>query len=156
MRRVVRESTVDRPLEEVFAFFSKAENLNQLTPEKLHFKILTPLPIKMGKDTLIDYKIRLGGVTFKWRTEITEWEPPYRFVDVQLKGPYKVWIHEHLFKANGSGTTMIDTVDYLLKGWFLEPVIHKLFVKKKLEEILDYRENKLKLIFKDDNTTNKS
>ena len=152
MRTAIRESVIKRPIEEVFAFFSKAENLNLLTPEKLHFKILTPLPIKMGKNTLIDYKIRLGGVTFKWRTEITEWEPPYRFVDVQLKGPYKVWIHEHLFKANGSSTIMTDKVDYLSKGWFMEPLIHKLFVKKKLEEILDYRENKLKLIFKDDNT----
>lgn len=152
MRTAIRESKINRPLEEVFAFFSKAENLNLLTPEKLHFKILTPLPIKMGKNTLIDYKIKLGGITFKWKTEITEWEPPLRFVDVQLKGPYKVWIHEHSFKANGSSTIMTDKVDYLSKGWFMEPFIHKLFVKKKLEEILDYRENKLKLIFKDDDS----
>lgn len=152
MRIAIRESVINRPIEEVFAFFSKAENLNLLTPEKLHFKILTPLPIKMEKNTLIDYKIRLGGVTFKWRTEITEWEPPHRFVDVQLKGPYKIWIHEHSFKANGESTIMTDTVNYLSKGWFMEPLIHKLFVKKRLEEILDYRENKLKLIFKDDNT----
>ncbi len=150
MRTVIRESTINRPIEEVFAFFSKAENLNLLTPEKLRIKILTPLPIKMSKGTLIDYKIRLGGLPFKWRTEITLWEPPVKFIDVQAKGPYKVWIHEHLFRANGSSTVMIDKVDYISKGWFLEPLINRLFVQKRLEEILDYREKKLKLIFKDD------
>ncbi len=151
MRTIIRECIINRPLEEVFAFFSKAENLNLLTPEKLKFKILTPLPVKMGKGTVIDYKIRLSGLPFIWRTAITVWEPPNRFVDEQAKGPYKVWIHEHSFKANGSSTIMIDKVDYISKGWFLEPLIHKLFVRKRLEEILDYRENKLKLIFKDDN-----
>jgi ligand-binding SRPBCC domain-containing protein len=90
LRTIIRESIIRLPIEEVFDFFSNAENLNLLTPGKLNFKILTPLPVKMEKGTLIDYKISIMGIPFKWRTEITDWEPPFRFVDIQLKGPYKV------------------------------------------------------------------
>jgi ligand-binding SRPBCC domain-containing protein len=150
LRTIIRESIIRLPIEEVFDFFSNAENLNLLTPGKLNFKILTPLPVKMEKGTLIDYKISIMGIPFKWRTEITDWEPPFRFVDIQLKGPYKVWIHEHVFKKENGYTIVTDKVNYKSKGWILEPVIQKLFIEKKLEEIFDYREKKLKLIFKDD------
>ena len=149
MRTLIKESIIKRPIEEVFGFFSNAENLNQLTPKELHFKILTPLPVKMGTGTLIDYRITIKGIPVKWRSEITEWEPPFRFVDVQLKGPYKIWVHEHTFTENDGSTIVTDKVNYLSKGWILEPVLQKFFVKKNLEEIFDYREKKLKLIFKD-------
>jgi ligand-binding SRPBCC domain-containing protein len=151
MRTLIKESVINRPLEEVFDFFSNAENLNLLTPAELEFKILTPTPIKMESGAIIDYSIKLGGIKFKWKTEITVWEPPYRFVDIQIKGPYGLWMHEHTFTKNGSSTIVKDKVDYISRGWFLEPLIHKLFVQKKLANIFDYRQNKLNLIFKDDN-----
>ena len=147
IRNITREILVKHPIDAVFDFFSKAENLNLITPPELNFKILTPLPIEMKKGTVIDYKIKLSGLPFNWKTGITSWEPPFRFVDTQIKGPYKVWIHEHTFTETQQGTVIKDSVDYLPKGWIAEPLIHNLFVRKRLEHIFDYRQNKLSLIF---------
>lgn len=147
LRKISRETSVNQPIDEVFAFFAKAENLNIITPPELNFKIITPLPIEMRMGTLIDYKIKLSGVSFKWKTEITEWVPPYRFVDTQIKGPYRVWIHEHTFESQGSITIVKDIVSYLPPGWVFEPLVHRLAVKKKLEHIFDYRMEKIKSIF---------
>lgn len=148
LRTITRETTVKKNIDEVFRFFGKAENLNLITPPELSFKITTPQPIVMQKGTLIDYKIKLKGIPFKWKTEITSWEPPYRFVDTQLKGPYRVWIHEHIFLSQNNSTVVKDIVSYLPPGWFFEPLINMLIVKKKLEHIFDYRQNKIKAIFK--------
>ncbi|MFN4812456.1 MAG: SRPBCC family protein [Bacteroidota bacterium] len=146
---IIRKTIIKRPLEEVFQFFSKAENLNLLTPPELSFKILTPLPIKMQAGTLIDYRIKLNGIPFNWRTEISTWKVNECFVDQQLKGPYKIWHHTHSFTAVKEGTLMIDEVKYLSPGWILEPLIEKFFIKKKVEGIFDYRNSKLKEIFPD-------
>lgn len=150
MKDHILETTtiIDKPLSEVFDFFSKAENLNTITPPELEFKILTPLPIKMFPGTLIDYRIKLNGIPFKWRTEICVWEPPYRFVDQQLKGPYAKWHHTHTFKDLGNGKTeMTDTVLYRSPGWIFEPIIHHLYVKKRVEAIFKHREQTLLKIF---------
>ena len=144
----ITETIINKPLQEVFEFFSNAQNLNLLTPPQLQFEILTPLPIAMKKGTLIDYKLKLSGIPFYWKTEIAAWEPPFRFVDKQLKGPYKIWIHEHRFEEKNGKTYMYDTVEFLSPGWFLEPIINKLFIEKKVKEIFTYREKKLKEIFK--------
>ncbi len=144
---IIRKTIINRPLEEVFNFFSKAENLNLLTPPELKFKILTPLPIKMSAGTIIDYKIKLNGIPFNWKTEICDWKVNEYFVDQQLKGPYRIWHHTHSFKAVDGGTQMIDEVKYLSPGWILEPFIQALFIKKKVESIFDYRNSKLKEIF---------
>lgn len=134
-------------LEEVFSFFSKAENLNSLTPPELSFSILSPLPIEMKTGQHIHYRIKLMGVPFFWKTEISVWDPPLRFVDRQLKGPYQTWIHEHRFRAVPEGTEMTDTITYLSKGWILAPFLHGLFVDKKVKEIFAYREKRLHEIF---------
>lgn len=147
LRTIFRKTLVNQTIEEVFDFFAKAENLNLITPPELNFKIITQLPIEMKQGTLIDYRIKLSGVSFKWKTEITTWEPPYRFVDTQIKGPYKIWIHEHIFESHPNGTIVKDIVSYLPPGRILEPVIHKLAVKKKLEHIFDYRMERIKSIF---------
>lgn len=147
MRVIIRETTAYRPIEEVFGFFSDAGNLELITPPELKFRIITPLPIKMGKGTLIDYTINLNGIPFKWKTEITEWEPPYRFVDTQLKGPYRVWIHEHTFTSSGGNTIVRDIVNYRPPGSVFEPFITSLFVRKKLKRIFDYRKEKIESIF---------
>src|SRR6188508_1510958 len=111
--------TIARPREEVFDFFSDAENLELITPPQLNIQILTPTPLKTQKGTLIDYRIRLRGLPIKWRTEITSWDPPHAFIDEQLSGPYKQWIHEHRFTEIDAGTTLIeDNVRYRLP---LEP-----------------------------------
>lgn len=140
---------INQSIEEVFDFFSKAENLNLLTPPFLKFKILTPLPIKMGVGTFIDYKIILNGIPFKWKTKISKWEQNKVFVDEQIKGPYKVWIHEHKFEMVESGVKMTDTVQYQSPGWIFEPIINKLYIESKVKEIFAYRKKVLLEQFKD-------
>lgn len=134
------EVTVDlaAPVEEVFSFFSVAENLNLLTPPNLKFEILTPSPITMGVGTIIDYKISLRGLPMKWRTEITEWEPGRKFADNQLRGPYRAWYHTHTFEAVDGGTRMHDRVEYELPFGFLGNIVHPL-VKRDVERIFGFR-----------------
>lgn len=140
---------LNRPLAEVFDFFSRAENLNKLTPPELEFQILTPSPIVMQKNTQIDYKIKLSGIPFHWRTRITAYEPPYRFVDEQEAGPYKIWHHEHRFEDKGDHVLMTDRVQFLSPGWFLEPIINKWFVEPRVRAIFEYRTKQLKVLFTD-------
>lgn len=140
-------TTLDAPLEEVFAFFSDAQNLEKLTPKELSFQILTPMPIEMREGALIEYKINLSGVPFKWVTEITDWQPGKQFTDSQLKGPYAKWVHTHSFEAEGNRTKMHDRVEYLPKGWIFAPLITALFVRKKVEEIFGYRNSVLGKFF---------
>jgi len=139
---------INKPLDVVFDFFSKAENLNALTPPELEFKILTPIPIKMFPGTLIDYRIKLNGIPFKWKTKISTWNPPHQFIDEQIKGPYVRWHHTHSFKDLGDGRTeMIDRVEFLSPGWIIEPIINALFIEKRVAQIFKYREQKLTEIF---------
>ena len=137
--RLAEETLIDAPLDRVFDFFSRAENLEKLTPSSLQFKILTKLPIEMKVGTLIDYKLKIRGVPVNWQTEITAWEPNVLFIDCQLKGPYKKWIHEHRFKAEGNKTRMWDTVEYALPFGPLGAIAHWLFVKKEVSGIFGYR-----------------
>jgi ligand-binding SRPBCC domain-containing protein len=142
-----RETKLYRPLEEIFAFFSNAENLGKVTPDEVQFTILTPFPIHMQVGTLIDYRIKLMGIPFFWRTQISDFEPPHRFVDQQLKGPYVFWHHEHTFEQKDGYVLMTDRVHYLSPGWFLEPLIDALFVKKQLNTIWDYRDKTFNELF---------
>lgn len=131
------------PLEKVFEFFSKAENLEAITPPELKFKILTPRPIVLTTGALIDYRLTLSGVPFRWRTRITHWDPPYAFVDEQLKGPYAVWHHTHTFADEGGKTRMDDEVLYKLPLWPLGEVAYP-FVNGKVERIFRYRRAKVR------------
>jgi ligand-binding SRPBCC domain-containing protein len=143
--QLVTTTIINKPLSEVFDFFKDAGNLNRLTPPSVQFKILTPLPIEIKRGTLIDYSIKINGIPFKWQTEICIWEPPYRFMDQQIKGPYKVWRHEHKFEEIDGITHMTDTVDFLSPGWILEPLINQLYIKHKVKEIFDYRAEQIKI-----------
>ena len=137
---LIRETVLNGSIEEVFDFFSKAENLDKITPPILGFRIITPLPVEMKNGTLIDYKIKLNGIPFNWRTEITKWDPPHCFEDTQLKGPYKMWVHEHKFIERNNKTFMTDTVRYISPGGAFEFIPHNLIVKKKVNFIFDYRQ----------------
>ncbi len=146
MHTLIRKTTIKKDIESVFEFFSKSENLNRLTPPSVGFKI-TNAPAEMKKGALIDYRIKLNGFSFNWRTEITKWDPPFTFEDTQLKGPYKVWIHKHKFEESNGMTLMTDTVCYLSPGGIFEFILHNLIVKKKVESIFDFREKSLSEIF---------
>jgi ligand-binding SRPBCC domain-containing protein len=136
---LVREQLIPRPLDEVFPFFADAGNLQRITPPWLHFKILTPLPLDIRTGSLLDYQISLFGVPMKWRTRIEEFTPQVRFVDRQLRGPYRLWHHTHEFTAVAGGTQMRDTVRYEMPFGPLGTVTHALMVKHMLKRIFDYR-----------------
>jgi len=138
------ELALPRPRDEVFAFFSNAGNLEVLTPPWLHFQILTAEPIDLRAGTLIDYRLHLHGIPIHWRSEITTWEPPHRFVDEQRKGPYKVWIHEHHFEEDAGRTIAIDHVQY---DHFGGKLVNRLFVARDLKRVFGYRRQKLLEIF---------
>jgi hypothetical protein len=134
-----RAQLVPRPLDEVFAFFADAGNLEAITPPAVGFEMLTPQPISMHAGTLIEYRIRLFGIPVRWCTRIETFEPLVRFSDVQLRGPYRSWHHLHEFFATAGGTLMVDTVDYALPLGPLGTLAHGLFVRRMLDDIFDYR-----------------
>jgi ligand-binding SRPBCC domain-containing protein len=129
------------PPERAFDFYGDALNLEPLTPPWLHFEVTTPMPIEMGAGTLLDYKLRLHGVPVRWRTRIESWEPPHRFLDTQVRGPYSLWEHTHTFEPDGDGATAIrDRVRYAIRFGPLGALAHALFVRRDLERIFDYRQ----------------
>lgn len=130
------EIWLPRRPEEVFGFFADARNLQTITPGWLNFVILTAGPISMHVGTLIDYRLRIHGFPVNWRTEITIWEPPYRFVDQQKRGPYRLWIHEHRFLTQAGGTLCTDHVRYAMFGGAL---VNRLFVRRDVEAIFAFR-----------------
>jgi ligand-binding SRPBCC domain-containing protein len=147
VRTFTTELWLPRPRQEVFAFFSDAHNLDLLTPPWLHFRILTPHPIAMAAGTRIDYRLRWYVLPLFWRTEITCWEPPERFVDRQIKGPYRQWIHEHTFLERDGGTLLRDRVDYAVPGWLFEPLLSRWIVTPDVERIFAYRQQKMQELF---------
>ncbi len=138
------ELVLPRPVEEVFSFFADARNLQVITPPWLGFEILPPVPEAIEAGTRIDYRIRLRGIPLRWRTVITAWEPPRRFVDEQLKGPYRRWIHEHVFEARDGGTICRDRVRYAVPGG---RVIDALFVRPDVGRIFAFRKRRLAELF---------
>jgi len=142
-----REQWVPRPLDEIFAFFSDARNLETLTPAWLKFKILTPGPITVATGTHIQYRLSWHGLPLRWTTEITRWNPPAEFEDIQLSGPYKLWRHTHGFRAHNGGTQMTDTVEYDLPFGFLGRMAHALQVRRNVEKIFDYRYDRIREMF---------
>jgi len=139
-RLVQREQRVAIPLADAFAFYADARNLERITPPWLRFRVTTPGPIEMRAGTLIDYRLRLHGIPLRWRTRITEWEPPNRFVDLQLRGPYALWHHTHELEAAGDGATVVrDRVRYRIGFGPLGTIADVALVRHDLLRIFDYR-----------------
>ena len=135
-----RKLTLELPIEKGFDFFADAGNLERITPPELNFHIVTPQPIRIAKGTLIDYKLKLRGFSLTWRTEITEWNPPFSFTDAALKSPYQQWIHRHVFTKMAQNKTLIeDEVKYRLPFAPLGDLAH-FFVRRELNYIFDFRQ----------------
>jgi ligand-binding SRPBCC domain-containing protein len=147
------QRTLERPLTEVFEFFSNAHNLAVITPPQLHLKILTPAPIDMSVGTCVDYRFKLHGIPVRWQTEITEWDPPHGFVDEQSRGPYRLWRHTHTFAETADGIVVGDSVEYAVWGG---GIVERLFVRPDIEKIFSYRSEQLDGIFHQRKNSNAS
>lgn len=134
------EQWLPMPRTAVFELFADAFQLESTTPKWLRFNVITEPPIEMQAGTLIDYRLQLRGIPIRWRTEITAWEPPFRFEDSQLRGPYRLWEHEHVFEDRDGGTLMKDRVRYDFLGGRL---VHNLFVEPDLRQIFEFRQQQI-------------
>ena len=139
VHRLERRQFVNRSLDEVFQFFASAHNLERITPPWLRFELLTPEPIEMRIGTRIDYRLHVHQVPVRWTSRIEEWVPGRAFVDRQLRGPYGLWLHRHSFQSSGAGTIVGDQVDYALPSGRVGDLAHRLFVRRDVERIFDYR-----------------
>ena len=133
-----------RPIGEVFAFFSDAGNLDAITPGSMRFAILTPRPVDMREGAVLDYRLKVHGVPLRWRSLISAWEPPHRFIDEQVRGPYRAWIHEHTFIERGGGT---ECGDHVIYDMICGGMANALLVQRDLRHIWEYRSQRLREFF---------
>jgi ligand-binding SRPBCC domain-containing protein len=146
-----REQRLAAPPEAVFPFFADARNLEAITPPLLRFRLLTPAPVPMGVGTFLQYALRLRGLPVRWDTLIQAWEPPHRFVDVQVRGPYRLWHHTHELEPvdGGAATLMRDTVRYAIGFGALGEVARRTVVRRDLEAIFAYRAERVPALLAD-------
>lgn len=144
---VHEEQWLPVPLDKTFPFFSDPKNLEAITPPWLNFHVVSQTTETIQKDTRIRYKLKVRGLPIQWESCITVWDPPARFVDKQLHGPYRLWNHTHTFESLGSGVLMTDKVRYQVPGGVLGKAVLSRRIKKDLHEIFSYRQKKLREIF---------
>jgi ligand-binding SRPBCC domain-containing protein len=144
VHRFHAELQVPLPRAAVFEFFSRAENLERITPPWLRFRIETA-PARIERGARIAYSLRLHGLPIRWLTEIEAWEPPHRFVDLQLRGPYRLWRHTHTFEEAEGGTRMLDDVEYALPLGPLGDLAHG-FVARDVRRIFEYRASQVRAL----------
>lgn len=142
-----REQAIARPIEEVYSFFERPDNLEKITPSSVGFVILTPGPISMHPGAVLDYTIRPMGFPVRWTTLITSYDPPNRFTDVALRGPYSYWHHTHTFEKTPEGTIMRDEVRYALPLGWIGRLVHRFWVRRQLDYIFDFRAKAIEAIF---------
>lgn len=142
-----RRQWIARPLADIFPFFSDASNLALLTPEWLGLRILTPMPVPMAPGAEIRYRMSWHGVPISWTTRIRRWDPPRSFSDIQLGGPYALWHHTHMFKEENGGTLITDVIRYRLPLGFIGRIVHRLTVRRDLENAFAYRSDRLRELF---------
>ena len=144
---LTRNQFILQPINQVFPFFSKPENLEIITPRDLHFSILSSMPIDMKTGQVINYLIRLKGIKIRWSSIISSYDPPYSFVDEQIRGPFSNWIHRHSFKEINGGTMITDRIEYSIPLRLIGRIANYIFVERKLVDIFDYREKIIMDIF---------
>lgn len=129
---------VTSSIEKTWDFFGRAENLPKITPPWLHFTNVAG-PTRITDGSILDYTIRWMGVKVKWRTKIIDWSPPRQFIDLQIRGPYALWHHQHVFEPCDGGVMCSDRVIYRLPMPVIGRMTHGLVVKNQLLEIFRFR-----------------
>ncbi|MBZ5623788.1 MAG: SRPBCC family protein [Acidobacteriia bacterium] len=147
--RLEREQAIPCPIEKVFAFFADVRNLEAITPPWLNFRVLTPAPIRMEPGAEMEYQLAWRRFRLRWKTQITEWKPPQFFVDVQARGPYRLWEHTHSFRSEDSGTRMFDSVRYQMPFGIVGQAVHGIRVRRDLDRIFDYRAAAIGRLFRE-------
>lgn len=140
IHHLYREQHIPRGLDDVFAFFARAGNLERITPPWLGFRLLGPEPGEMRAGTLIEYRLRVHRIPLAWTSRIEQWQPGRAFEDVQVKGPYRLWRHRHEFRPVGRGTLVHDHVRYALPLGPLGELAHAAFVERDLARIFAFRQ----------------
>jgi ligand-binding SRPBCC domain-containing protein len=143
----IAEQFVPRPLEEVFYFFSQAKNLEKISPPFLKFQVKNQSTASIQEGTVIDYRLKVRGIPARWRSKISNWNPPYEFSDLQELGPYKHWFHTHSFEAVSGGTLIRDLVRYKLPISPLGDWVAQKFVKSEIHKIFQYRQKVIRELF---------
>jgi ligand-binding SRPBCC domain-containing protein len=131
------------PVEQAFRVFEDPYNLARITPPWLSFRVVNLEHVSMRKGAEIDYTIKWLGVPMKWKTLISDYHPPFVFVDTQEKGPYVWWHHTHAFTPTVAGTRVTDEVRYILPMGALGRAAHTLVVGRQLKQIFEYRRKML-------------
>jgi ligand-binding SRPBCC domain-containing protein len=144
--RLKTSVTLPLGIDETFSFFGDAANLEIITPPELCFHIITPQPFTITEGTEIDYRLRLHGLPIAWRARISNWNPPHRFVDEQIQGPYKLWTHIHRFYEQNGSTEVVDEVWYQLPLWPLGEIVYPL-VAVQLRRIFAFRKRAIRRAF---------
>jgi len=149
MYQLKRSQNIPATLVEAWNFFSKPDNLARITPSYMNFNILAKSDAgEMYPGMIISYTVSpLLNVTIKWATEITQVKEYRYFIDNQIKGPYRIWHHEHHFKEVEGGIEMKDILFYEVRYGLIGYFLHEFFIKKRIEEIFNYREHKIKELF---------
>ncbi|MBU8891280.1 MAG: SRPBCC family protein [Bacteroidales bacterium] len=149
MHKLKKTQNISLPVQEAWEFFSQPDNIEKITPSNLHFKILSRSDAgEMYPGMIISYKVSsLSNLVVKWVTEVTQIKKHKYFIDHQIQGLYKIWHHEHHFKEIANGTEMKDILFYDVRFGFVGQLLHKIFIRKRIEEIFNYRELKIKELF---------
>jgi len=146
---IKRVQVIPISLAQAWDFFSDARNLASITPANMGFNIISSHHgEKMYAGQIIEYTLKpLLGIKMYWMTEITQVQKHEFFIDEQRFGPYSLWHHQHHFKEVAGGVEMTDIVHYKIPFWFLGDIAHSLFVKKMLQDIFDFRYQKVTGLF---------
>ena len=144
---LICEQRVSCPIANTFSFFSTARNLERLTPPFLKFRIhyISSEPLVAG--AIIDYSLRLHHLPIRWQSQIEQWEPPYHFVDNQIRGPFKLWRHTHTFRADGNDTIITDTVQFNLYCRSLKHTPILTWIHNDLRTIFEFRQREITKVF---------
>jgi ligand-binding SRPBCC domain-containing protein len=146
--KIEYDQFIDLPIEDVFNFFSKPENLSLITPPRMNFEIMTPQPLEMKEGQLVDYALTIAYIIkLRWRTLITKYESPHIFIDQQIKGPYSLWHHTHTFEEKDGGTIIKDSVVYAIPFGWLGRFVHAIYIKYDIQSIFKHRKKILTKIF---------